>query len=326
MIDILSSGALNQVQDLGRKGHMQQGISRGGAMDAPALAAANLLVDNPPTAAGLEIGMFPFRVRFRQTTRFACTGAHCVVRIDDRVLPPWWSAVAQPGQTLTIEPPLLGLRSYLAIAGGIDVPVLLGSASTDNKGSFGGFEGRGLRRGDALPVAAAASSVMQPREFGCVPARVAAFWQQLREGRVTLQAIAGAEYPLFTEQAQAAFCDQDWIVTREANRTGFRLDSASGERLELRHPVELLSHGILPGTVQVPPSGNPIVQMAEANTCGGYPKIATVNSADLWQLAQTPAGVSVRFSLTTLDKAIAEAQALQQWLVKLQADLSLLRR
>lgn len=320
MMDILSSGVPNQVQDLGRKGHMQQGISRGGAMDSLAFAAANLLVGNSVGAAGIEIGLFPFRVRFRQATRFSYTGADGVARLDGRGLPPWWSAVAQPGQTLVIEPPRRGVRAYLAIAGGVGVPLCLGSASTDNKGGFGGFEGRGLRRGDVLAIDQPTPLPTRKGEYGCAPTEVTALWQQLQEGQVTLRAITAAEYPLFTARAQAAFCGQDWIVTREANRTGYHLD---GEPLELRQPVELLSHGILPGTVQVPPSGHPIVQMAEANTCGGYPKIAAVVSTDLWQLAQVPTGTRVRFALVTLDEAIAVERARQQFLDTLRTDLSM---
>ncbi len=326
MIEILSSGALNQVQDLGRSGHMQQGISRGGAMDGPALAIANLLVGNSVAVAGLEIGQFPFRIRFRQASRFACTGADSTVRLDGRVLPPWWSSLAKTGQTLVIEPPEHGVRSYLTFAGGVDVPLLLGSAATDNKGGFGGFQGRGLRRGDMLPIAPPTPAVVREGEYGCAPSRVAALWHRQPGDCIEVRAIPAAEYPLFTVRSRAAFCEQEWIVTPEANRTGYRLQGAEGELLELIRPVELLSHGILPGTVQVPPAGNPIVQMAEANTCGGYPKIAAVVATDLWKLAQAPSGARVKFSLITMDDAIADAKAATQWLAQLQSDLSVHRR
>ncbi|MGN8063391.1 biotin-dependent carboxyltransferase family protein [Ralstonia sp. 22111] len=302
MIEILSNGAPNVVQDLGRPGHMALGVSRGGAMDPVALSLANALLGNAADAAAVEICLFPFRAKFCVDTDFAVTGADCTVRLDSSVIPPWWGRSAQAGQTLVIERPKHGARAYLALRGGIDAAPVLGSKSTDLKGRFGGLEGRGLRRGDTLPLCPRPGYGERALDLGIVPKALPAFWQELASGCVNVHALPAAEYGLFTSDAREAFEQSTYEVTPDANRVGYRLAGAS---LSLVAPVELLSHGIVPGTVQVPPSGQPIVQLADANTCGGYPKIATVIEADLWKLAQAPIGCRIRFSITDIDTAVS---------------------
>lgn len=303
MIEILSSGAANLIQDLGRRGYLDNGVSRGGAMDGMALALANAMVGNEAEMPGIEINMFPFRIRFQEETEFATTGADCTVLVDGHATAPWWRRTVKAGQTLVIEHPRRGARAYLAIGGGIDVDPVLGSGATDLKGGFGGFDGRGLKRGDVLKTRARERRTnASPVGVGIVPKQLPSFMQELSAGRITVRALPAAEYECFTKSARSAFEQMDYEVTAEANRVGYRLN---GPTLALTSPVELLSHGIVPGTVQVPPSGLPIVQMAEANTCGGYPKIATVIEGDLWKLAQAPTGCRVRFALTDLESAVA---------------------
>nr|WP_277990506.1 biotin-dependent carboxyltransferase family protein [Pandoraea sp. LA3] len=321
VIEILSNGAPNLVQDAGRQGHLGFGVSRSGAMDALALALGNALTGNDTNDAAVEISLFPFRVRFQRDMSFAVTGADCVVRLDDVALPPWWSRTARAGQTLVIERPKRGGRAYLSLAGGVDVEPVMGSRSTDLKGAFGGFEGRGLRRGDVLAVREAAERPVHATGLGVVPAELPAFWQALGEGLVTVHAVAAAEYRHFTEGARQAFTGEAYEITPEANRVGYRL---SGPALTLAAPLELFSHGIVPGTVQVPPSGQPIVQLAEANTCGGYPKIATVIETDLWKLAQAPVGCRIRFALVDLDEALERRRARTREIEKFQQTLALM--
>ena len=300
MIEILSTGLPNSVQDAGRPGHLASGVSLAGAMDRHALALANALLGNDDGAAGLEIALFPFRLRFHVPAAFALAGAVCPARLDGRALPPAWTSVAAAGDTLTLEPPVRGGRAYLAFAGGIDVPLVLGSRSTDLKSGFGGHEGRGLKRGDRLALGGASplAEAIRAPGFG------AADPSPLPElGRLTrVRVLPAAEWDAFTDAARDAVLVTDWQLTADCNRQGFRL---AGPALSLRQPLELFSHGILPGTVQVPPNGQPIVQMAEANTCGGYPKIAVVIAADLGLLAQTPAGGRVRFALCYRGEAVA---------------------
>ncbi|NDZ18221.1 allophanate hydrolase [Variovorax sp. WS11] len=301
MIEILSNGALNLVQDLGRSAHLGLGVSGAGAMDGPALSIANWMVGNDASAAGIEISIFPFKLKFHEAACFACTGAVATLELRERKHPSWWAAQAMAGDVLMIAPPSQGARVYLAIAGGIDVPPVLGSRSTDLKSGFGGLEGRGLRKADRLALGAAGGRGNAP-SFGIAPPSRLHFVDEMTAGTVRIRVLASAEYEHFSEDARSAFQRTEYRLTPDCNRQGYRLD---GEALKTRHPLELLSHGIVPGTVQVPPSGMPIVQMAEANTCGGYPKIANVIDPDLWRLAQLRPGQRVRFELVDHEAAVA---------------------
>ena len=306
MIEVLSNGALNSVQDLGRPGHLPLGVSTSGAMDAPALMLANWLAGNDEGAAGIEIGIFPFRLRFTRATRFACTGATASLRLPGRTLSTWWTGQAEEGDVLVIEPPVLGSRAYLAIEGGIEVPRVLGARATDLKSGFGGLEGRGLRKGDQLDLGSSPSSRVAARPVGIAPPSRLRFADELATGAATIRVLAGAEHGQFTRDAQQAFERATYRLTPDCNRQGYRLEGAA---LKLRKPLELLSHGIVPGTVQVPPSGQPILQLAEANTCGGYPKIAAVIEPDLWRLAQLRPGQEIRFELVDHEAALTALRA-----------------
>lgn len=302
MIEIMSSGALNLVQDLGRQNCMHMGVSASGAMDSPALRSANWLIGNDAGAACLELSVFPFRMRFEGDISFSCTGAHCRITLDDRPIPSWTKCHARAGQRLVIESPMLGVRAYLAFEGGIDVPEMLGSRSTDLKGGFGGHEGRGLKRGDHLNVLSVTSQIGKGVTT-ITPSDRLLLKTELANGCVSVRVLPAAEFEQFTEGAIEAFYSTPYEVTPEANRVGYRL---KGAPLHTYQRLELRSHGIAPGTVQVPPAGQPIVQLSEANTCGGYPKIATVIESDLWRLAQTPVGCAIQFiPVTTNDGTTA---------------------
>lgn len=308
MLEVLTTGAPNTVQDGGRPGFLDAGVSHGGAMDRPALEIANALVGNGPEAAGMEIALFPFRARFLHEMRFAVTGAACPAWLDEVPLPPCWTALARAGQVLRLEPPSAGARAYLAVAGGVDVPKVLGSRATDLKGGFGGFLGRGLKRGDRLPVGEAA------RTFRLVEFGVAPPWAGTAEERgtpVTLRVLPAAEHENFAAESRETFFEAEWTVSREADRQGMRLD---GPALQLDAPLQLFSHGIVPGTVQVPADRRPIVQLADANTAGGYPKIATVIEADFWKLGQAGPGTKLRF------RPVERREAVEAWR-SLRADL-----
>ena len=320
MIEILSNGALNLIQDTGRPAHLIKGVCRSGAMDAPALALANMMIGNDAQAAGIEISIFPFRIRFDRDTLFACTGVATRLALPQRSLPGWWAAEARSNDILTIAAPTHGARAYLALQGGLDVPLLLGSRATDLKSGFGGLEGRGLRKGDQLPLLPT-SGPGKFKPIGIAPKSRVEFAGQLTSGTIAVRALPAAEYDEFTEQARHAFKNTEYRLTPDCNRQGYRLD---GQLLETRRPLELLSHGVIPGTVQVPPSGQPIVQMAEANTLGGYPKIATVIEADLWRLAQIRPGQQIRFSLIDHEAAVAAQREQSDEINRIQHALDLM--
>ncbi|HEX8233195.1 MAG TPA: biotin-dependent carboxyltransferase family protein [Caulobacteraceae bacterium] len=322
MIEILRSGPLNSVQDLGREGALRWGVGRAGAMDPAALRLGNILVGNAPGEAGVEAAIFPFEIRFGTECAFAVTGAAAAGTLDGAPLPPLWAARARPGQVLSLASPNLGVFAYVTFAGGLDVPPFLGSRSTDLKSGFGGMGGQPLRPGQKLELRDHGAAATVPDAGFGVSASAAPGLRRGGDGASLIRVIAAAEWPDFDGDSATAFTSEPWTVSRRVNRQGYVL---SGPTLRLREPRELLSHGIVPGVVQVPPAGQPIVQMAEANTCGGYPKIATVIEADLWRLAQTRSGGLIRFEPVSWDEAVSAERDTEAQLEKLTASLSLAR-
>lgn len=324
MIEILATAGLASVQDLGRYGSLCYGVGRAGAMDRLALAAANLLLGNDEGAAGLEMQAFPIAMRFTANSGFALTGADCAARLDGQALLPWSAYRARAGQELVLGLPQRAVppgaapkggivrasRAYLALPGGIDVPEVLGSRSTQLRGAFGGLEGRFLEAGDHLRAAAAAPGETAAG-FGLVPPSLALPLQA--DNLPAVRVLPAAEYCCFTPAAIEVFWSEEWKITAESNRYGYRL---AGTALEFAEPVEMLSHGIVPGVIQVPSGGQPIIQMSDAQPTGGYPKIGTVIDADLWRLGQAPAGSRIRFVQTTWEEAVAAGQATRAWLTE----------
>jgi 5-oxoprolinase (ATP-hydrolysing) subunit C len=324
MIEIFSDSALATVQDLGRFGAMRWGVGTAGAMDRMALACGNLLLGNEEGAAAIEVQVFPFEVRFEADLAFALTGADCAATLDRAPLLPWSATVTRAGQVLRLGPPVAarwrGARAYLCVRGGIDVPLVLGSRSTQLRGAFGGLEGRTLRQGDRLAVARPVAGATKPVGIGVMPPALA--MPLHRDGTPALRVLPAAEYPCFTPDSRRAFWSESWKITPQSNRYGFRL---AGPALEPSAPLELRSHGIVPGVIQVPHGGQPIVQMCDAQPSGGYPKIGTVIEADLWRLGQAPIGSSVRFVETTWDEALTARDEAAGWLADLRRLLELYR-
>ncbi|MFS7194224.1 5-oxoprolinase subunit PxpC [Rahnella inusitata] len=288
MLKVLRAGMFTTVQDLGRNGYRQQGVSHSGALDAPALRIANLLAGNDENAAGLEITLGQFSAEFHREGWMALTGAGCHAQLDGKDVWTGWRYAVKPGQVLTMKTPTRGMRSYLAISGGIDVPEVMGSRSTDLKAKFGGYNGRPLQDGDVLPTG---DSFHMPKSAGGI--------KQLLFGN-RIRAIPGPEYQEFSAEARDAFWRASWQLSPQSNRMGYRLH---GHALKRETDREMLSHGLLPGVVQVPHGGQPIVLMADAQTTGGYPRIACVIEADLYNLAQIRLGEPVHFVKCTLEEA-----------------------
>jgi biotin-dependent carboxylase-like uncharacterized protein len=199
---------------------------------------------------------------------------------------------ARAGQTLRLSASRRGMRCYLAVAGGFDAPLRLGSRSTDLQAGFGGYEGRALTAGDSLSVGPPGdphAPLHAAAPFGVRPPS----WYDAGDAEpIPIRVIPGPEYELFTAAAQRAFWNGNWTLTPQSNRMGFRL---SGAELKIRKGRDLLSHGVLPGVIQVPPAGQPIVLMADAQTTGGYPKIGVVIGPDLARLAQLRLHRTLRF-------------------------------
>ena len=316
MIEILSESALATVQDLGRLGALSWGVGVSGAMDPLALEAGNLLLGNAPDAAAIEVQIFPFQVRFDAACAFAVTGDGGPVRLGDRELPPWWCGMAAAGEVLRLGVPKRGTthssRAYLCLAGGVDVPPVLNSRSTQLRGAFGGHEGRGLRRGDRL-AAGTLGWGARPLWFGIVPPSLTLPCE--RDGLPAVRVLPAAEYDSFTPASQQAFWAEPWTITPQSDRYGYRLSGPVLEAIAFR---ELRSHGIVPGVIQVPRGGQPIVQMRDAQPSGGYPKIGTVIDADLWRLGQAPIGSRFRFIEASWDEALAAADETRRWLASIE--------
>ncbi|RXZ45334.1 biotin-dependent carboxyltransferase family protein [Crenobacter cavernae] len=293
MLEILRPGVQTTVQDLGRQGLRHLGIAVSGALDRPALRLANRLVGNPEGAAGLEIVIGPVVIRFHRAGFLALTGADFDGTLDDAPVRSGWRQGVSAGQVLTLHGCRQGMRAYLAVDGGIDVPLVLGSRATDIKAGFGGHQGRALRAGDHLNQG---EPVPLKGRIGC----------RLPVWSPALRSIPGPEYDEFSPESRDIFWNSEWAVSPQSNRMGYRLQ---GEPLIREAGDDLLSHGVLPGVVQVPPNGQPIVLLADAQTTGGYPRIAVVIEADLWKLAQARPGARLRFACCTEADAV---QALQQ--------------
>lgn len=289
MLKIIRSGLYASVQDAGRYGLRQSGVSRCGALDRPALMTANLLVGNDPNAAALEITLGQFTVQFGDDGWFALTGAGCEATLDGEPVWAGWRLPVKAGQTLLMKRPLHGIRSYLAVAGGIDVPKVLGSYSTDLKVGIGGLEGRRLQDGDSLKVFPSERTFSGPQGVKLL----------LRGNRI--RALPGPEYHEFDAASQENFWRAPWQLSPQSNRMGYRL---KGQPLVRTTDRELLSHGLLPGVVQVPHNGQPIVLMNDAQTTGGYPRIACIIEADMFQLAQIPLGQPIHFVQCSLEEAL----------------------
>jgi len=216
---------------------------------------------------------------------------------------------ARKGQVLTIGLPVggSGSRATLALAGGIDVPEVLGSRSTQLRGAFGGLDGRALRQGDILR--AARPGVEHAVDFGVVPPAIGL--PLSCDGLPAMRVLPAAEYTGFQADSRAAFWAGAWKITAQSDRYGYRLQ---GTPLVPVAPMEIRSHGIVPGVIQVPSGGQPIVQMRDAQPSGGYPKFGTVIEADLWRLGQAAIGSRVRFIETDYESAVAALDEVQAWL------------
>ena len=300
---ILTPGFLTTVQDDGRVGFRKIGVSTGGALDAHALRVGNLLVGNEPSAAGLEITLGGFRARFNDSRAVAWCGGEFSVRIGDAELSAGRVGVVRAGEEVDVANAESGCRAWLAISGGVDVPHVLGSRATDLRAQFGGVGGRALQRDDLLEFAPMArftrfiTGTLNGSRTGSWLAP--AGWAKPASRHAILRVVAGSEWPLFRSDSRLAFCSDAFTITPEADRMGVRLE---GPPLNYEG-AELLSQAVTAGTIQVPPSGGPIILLPDCQTIGGYPKLAHVITVDLPIAAQLRPGNKVRFREISLPNA-----------------------
>ena len=318
---VVRAGFLTSVQDLGRTGFRQFGVSTSGALDSFALRVANLLAGNDEGAAGLEITLGGLQLRFEDKRMVAWCGGEFEVQVASRALPAGHVANLQAGDELKFGRAQIGCRCWLAISGGIDVPVVLGSCSTDLRANFGGLEGRALRNGDRL-------SLGEFRWSGTTAKVGISAWTAPHDWAIPasrhpiLRFVRGVDWDRFNASTAQRFSSEAFTVSPDSDRMGVRFD---GPELKREDEVDLISEAVAPGTIQVPPNGKPILLLGDCQTIGGYPRMAHVITVDLGIAAQLRAGDRVRFSEVSLADAHRLLLERQHDLVRFRIGLSLQR-
>lgn len=304
---VVRPGLLTTVQDLGRWGCQGLGVPVAGPMDTRSLRQANLLVGNADGAAGLEITLLGPTLRASAPLVAAVVGADLELRVDGRRMPVGRVFDVPAGGELAIGggAPGTGARAYLAVAGGIDTPPVLGSRSTHLVSRMGGLDGRALHAGDVLTIGGPAPE--GPRRGAAVPPATAP-----ADGR--LRVLLGPQDDWFAPSTIDTFLTAPFTVSARSDRMGFRLE---GPPIPAARPAELVSEPVAFGAVQVPKGGAPILLMADRQTAGGYPKIATVIAADLPLAGQLAPGAAVRFVACTRSEARAALIAREREIVRL---------
>ena len=291
---VIKPGLFTSVQDLGRFGYQRFGVPVSGAMDKYALVCANTLVGNSGNDACLEVTLLGPELEVLNSAQISLTGAEFSVSINDEIVQTWALLNVKKGDIITfVGRAERGCRAYVAVRGGIDAPIVLGSRSTYVRGGFGGYEGCLLQSGNVIRA-------FEPLEFlkerRVMPAELIPKY----ESEIRVDVILGPQEDMFTTEGVETFLSYEYTLTTESDRMGYRLD---GALVKHRDATEILTDPLLPGAVQVPGNGKPIVLMVDAQTTGGYPKIATTTTPSLFRLGQAKPGDIIRFKETSSTKA-----------------------
>ncbi len=304
-LEVIHPGIFSTVQDLGRRGHFASGIPPSGAMDRFALRMGNLLVQNPLGEAGLEMTGLGMTVRALQDTVVALTGGRFEAALNGNPLPPWETIALRPGDLLSVGKALTGWRGYLCVAGGIDVPQVLGSKSTYTLGGLGGVRGRTLKKGDLLEAGL-------PRVLlASLPGRKVKEEILPKPGaEKTLRVVLGPQDDHVQEESIETFLNSDYRVSIRANRVGYRFEGPQlyfKERAESRDagldPSNIVDDGNAIGAIQIPAGKEPICLGVDGVTMGGYVKIACLIAADMDRMAQLRLREVMRFKPVTVEEA-----------------------
>jgi antagonist of KipI len=304
-IEVITPGLLTTIQDNGRPGYRRFGIPAGGAIDTLSMRIANMLVGNSEDEAVLEVTLTGPILRFQGEALIAICGADCSPSIDGAAVPLWRPVRLRGDVALTVGS--MRGRASIAVAGGIDLPEVLGSRSTFPSAGIGSVHGKPLREGDILRqrmktnIQQLYPGLREERDYFAttrwyVPGDLLLFHP--REPVIRL--IRGPEFDMLTEESRRGIFTEEFVISSESNRMGYRL---SASELELTEPLELLTEGVAPGTIQLPPNGAPIILMADCQTTGGYPRIASVIAVDLPRVGQMMPGDRIRFEEVSLEEA-----------------------
>jgi antagonist of KipI len=303
-ITVRKAGFLTTVQDTGRIGQLQYGVSRGGAIDGHAARVVNTLAGNDGSLGLLEITSGTVRLHVKDARVLAWGGGEYRVLAGELPVPPGHTVLLKAGEEITFTGPNRGGRAWIAISGGVNVPLVLGSRATDLRGKFGGCQGRALQDGDILPLGEntkTAMKLIKSLEKEKLSSWTAPFdWVQPASRSALLRFIPSSHHNRFTSSAVRAFSNGTFEVSAQSDRMGIRFD---GPVLERRDAGDLVSEPVALGTVQVPPDGHPILLLNDCQTVGGYPKLAHVITCDMARAAQLARGEEVRFSEISLAAA-----------------------
>jgi antagonist of KipI len=298
-ITIIKPGISTSIQDLGRWGFQQYGVPIGGAMDINAAKTANRLCENDDEEAVLECALHGLEINFKETVCFALTGggARATLNGVDVAYNRLIKVIA--GSTLKLHPDAYGCRTYIAFAGGLNTKKELGSTSTYVASELGGIDGRNIIAGDELKINkdrkdshAAKDIVINQNGFGVSKWKAQVDTLPHVNEIVEIRFVPGPDWELFDETSQSSFTNQTFTIAAQSNRMGYRMEGAT---LSLKEKTELVSTAVTRGIVQVTNQGHPIILMADAQTIGGYPRIARITSHDLSKLAQCRPGMKVNF-------------------------------
>lgn len=330
MLRVINSGMLTTVQDLGRPGFASMGVPVGGAADSLSLRIANRLVGNTDNAAGLEMTLLGGSFEFENDAHIAITGGEARVEIESksgaiRIAQMCTRISVQSGDKVRVGPITRGVRTYLSIAGGIDVPQVLGSASTLLGAKFGGVEGRALRAGDQISWRDAALNETSKHQASfairaTVSATLARELNSQLLGRSVLRATDGPHLEEFDKASLDAFWNGSFRVSSRSDRVGIRLECVGYNIANASSGGRMPSMGMMCGAVQVPPGGEPIILMADHPTTGGYPVIACVASVDLPRLGQLRPSETIRFARVTREDALRAFQEQESQLAAMERD------
>ncbi len=324
---ILRSGSFTSVQAGPRLGSRRFGVSSGGALDLIALRVLNTLVANERHAAAIEITSGIVRLKFSDSRLVAWGGGEYEVRMGQTILPAGHVARLAENEELTFAGPQKGFRAWLAISGGVDVPEILGSRSTDGRGHFGGWHGRALQDGDTLPLGSHSSravALLKQLEKQRVSDWSAPIeWTHPSAGPPVLHFIRGKDWDSFDKASRNSLAGTAFSVAAESDRMGVRLQ---GDLLKREDDRDLISEAVAPGTIQVPPGGEPILLLGDCQTIGGYPKLAHVISTDLPRAAQLRPGERVMFQEVSLTDAHARLWQIERDLEKFAIGLEVAKR
>jgi antagonist of KipI len=295
VFEVIEPGILTTVQDLGRFGFRQAGVPPSGAFDLFSLRVGNLLVGNEEGEAGLETAIMGLKLKAKREVVIAITGGDLFPTLNGESLEMWRSHLLVEGDILAFKRVRQGCRAYLCLGGGVAVPKVMGSKSTFLSGKFGGFEGRALKKGDVLHVADL------PTPLERIGVSLPSEWIPVFEKEVTMRVVPGPQDHHFTTIGFQTFRSSFYQVTAKSDRMGIRLE---GPKIERRADIEesIISESLIPGAIQVPGDGKPMIILNELVT-GGYAKIATIISTDLPKVAQLKPGDRVRFETLSIEAA-----------------------